>query len=118
MWRVLADFHLFLVVNMVRRDSEEKAPEIIQTVCAEFLNLRPQVLGNLDFDRVVEQAVNTMAPTLLLKNKSRAAAGLEQIARRLLVLGRLAGGLPPREQEAPEQEGWPVFGEVLQGQPT
>jgi flagellar biosynthesis protein FlhG len=117
MRRILADFHLFLVVNMVRRDSEEKAPEIIQTVCAEFLNLRPQVLGTLDFDHVVERAVNRMAPTLLLQKKSRAAAGLEQIARRLQVLGRLAGGVPPREQEEWVQERWPVFGGVLQGQP-
>lgn len=116
--RILADFHLFLVVNMVRRDSEEKAPEIIQTVCGEFLNLRPQVLGNLDFDRVVEEAVNRMAPTLLLQKKSRAAAGLEQIARRLLVLGRLAVEVPPQQQEEREPERWPVFPGVLQGQPT
>jgi flagellar biosynthesis protein FlhG len=119
MRRVLADFHLFLVVNMVRRESEEKAPEIIQTVCSEFLNLRPQVLGTLDFDHVVEQAVNRLAPTILLQKRSRAAAGLEQIARRLQVLGRLAGAVPARErQEILEQDRWPAFGRALQGQPT
>jgi flagellar biosynthesis protein FlhG len=118
MRRVLEDFHLFLVVNMVRGEGEEKCPEIIQTVCSEFLNLRPQILGTLDFDYVVEQAVNRMTPQLLLKNNSRAAMGLEQMAKRLMVLGRLAGRDNHSErQEKPEKARWPAF-KVLQGQAT
>lgn len=118
MRQVLEDFHLFLVVNMVREEGEEKAPGIIQTVCSEFLHLRPQILGSLDYDAVVEQAVNRMAPQLLLHRKSRAAAGLEQMARRLMVLGRLAGGMTsPKRQERREKQPWPAFA-VLQGQAT
>jgi flagellar biosynthesis protein FlhG len=115
MRRVLEDFHLFLVVNMVRDETEEKSPEIIQTVCSEFLTLRPQILGTLDFDVVVEHAINRMAPELLLKKRSRAAAGLEQMARRLLVLGRLAGGVKEADAELPEKSSLPVWREAFQG---
>ncbi|MDI6853543.1 MAG: P-loop NTPase [Deltaproteobacteria bacterium] len=89
--RILDDFQLFLVVNMVRAEGEERSPEIIRTVCSEYLRLRPQILGTLDYDPVVEQAVNRTAPQLLLHGKSQAAAGLLQMAKRLLVLGRLSG---------------------------
>ncbi len=114
MRRVLEDFHLFLVVNMVRDETEEKSPEIIQTVCSEFLALRPQILGTLDFDAVVEHAVNRMAPELLLKKRSRTAAGLEQMARRLLVLGRLAGGVKTVDAEHSEKLRVPVWREAFQ----
>ena len=118
MRRVLEDFHLFLVVNMVRSEGEEKSPEIIQTVCSEFLNLRPQILGTLEFDYVVEQAVNRITPHLLLQSKSRAAMGLEQMAKRLMVLGRLAGrDYAAQPQEKPEKTRWPAL-KVLQGQAT
>jgi flagellar biosynthesis protein FlhG len=116
MKRVLDDFQLFLVVNMVRAEGEEKSPEIIRTVCSEFLRLHPQILGTLDYDPVVEQAVNRMAPQLLLHSKSQAAAGFLHMAKRLLALGRLAGrsyALKPPENL--EKEEWPAF-TLLQGQ--
>ncbi|MBW1990546.1 MAG: P-loop NTPase [Deltaproteobacteria bacterium] len=115
--RVLEDFHLFLVVNMVQQEGEEKSPEIVQTVCAEFLRLRPQILGTLDYDPVVEQVVNRMEPRLLLQGKSRAVAGLERMAQRLLVLGRLAGGYVPEPQAEPDKTPRPAL-KVLCGQAT
>jgi flagellar biosynthesis protein FlhG len=115
MQRVLDDFQLFLVVNMVRAEGEEKSPEIIRTVCSEFLCLRPQILGTLDYDPVVEQAVNRTAPQLLLHSKSQAGAGLLQMAKRLLALGRLAGrDFALKHPEKQEKEGWPAF-TLLQG---
>jgi len=100
-WQALPE--LLERLNMVQQEGEEKSPEIVQTVCAEFLRLRPQILGTLDYDPAVEQVVNRMEPRLLLQGKSRAVAGLERMAQRLLVLGRLAGGYVPEPQAEPDK---------------
>ena len=55
-------FEIFLVVNMVKTELDRKAGQIIQKVCADFLDLRPQIFGSLVYDPEVEKAVNQMLP--------------------------------------------------------
>jgi flagellar biosynthesis protein FlhG len=87
--QVLWDFRVFLVVNMVKNRADLKSPEIIQSVCADFLGVEAEVLGHLEFDPAVEAAVNQMLPFPLQEKKSRAAASLQDIALRVLKASRL-----------------------------
>jgi flagellar biosynthesis protein FlhG len=88
--QALWDFHLFLVVNMVRNNADRKAPEIIRSVCRDFLNIQPDIMGEVLFDPGVEAAISQMVPFPLHQKKSKAMAGLEQIALTLVRQSRLA----------------------------
>lgn len=83
-------FEIFLVVNMVKTELDRKAGQIIQKVCADFLNLRPQILGSLVYDSEVEKAVNRMLPFPVRSLDSPAALGLQHIAVQVLKESNLA----------------------------
>jgi flagellar biosynthesis protein FlhG len=83
-------FEIFLVVNMVKTELDRKAGQIIQKVCADFLNLRPQIFGSLVYDPEVEKAVNMMLPFPMRCLESPAAKGLQHIASQLLKESNLA----------------------------
>lgn len=103
--RVLWDFNLFLVVNMVKSASDLKATEIIRSVCQDFLCIQPEILGAVSYDLAMEAVANQMVPSYLEQKKSKAAAGLEQIALKLVKESRLpksAWQLEPPDQEATE----------------
>ena len=95
------EFHLYLLVNMVKSRQDLKAAEIIQAVCQDFLSVEPQVLGHLVYDPAVETAVNQMTPFPLLYRKSKATASLQQIANEFLMSCRLATHLSPRLEPSP-----------------
>jgi flagellar biosynthesis protein FlhG len=97
--QMLWDFRVFLVVNMVKSQVDLKAPEIIQSVCADFLKVETEVLGHLEFDPAVEDAVNQMLPFSLGQKRSRALSALQDIAQRVLKVSRL-----PRSPWVPEAE--------------
>jgi flagellar biosynthesis protein FlhG len=82
---LLNEFQLFLVVNMVRQDSDLQAARIIEKVCGSFLSVTPQILGNLSFDPEIEKAVNQMVPFPLNRQTSPAALDLKEIALSLLM---------------------------------
>jgi flagellar biosynthesis protein FlhG len=102
--RALWDFQLFLIVNMVKSNSDLKSPEIIHAVCNDFLGIQPQILGQLIFDPAVEASVNQMVPFPADHKKSKAAQGLQQIVLRIIKESRLPkpGWLTNRER--PEDE--------------
>ncbi len=106
--QALWDFHLFLVVNMVKSNADLKAPEIIQSVCQDFLNIQPDIMGNVLFDPGVEAAISHMVPFPIHQKKSKAMVGLDQIALRIVKQSRLPrlswGGAP----EAVEEEAMPL----------
>jgi flagellar biosynthesis protein FlhG len=87
--QALWDFQVFLVVNMVKNHQDLKSPEIIQTVCQDFLKIQPQILGEVPYDPVVEAAVNQMLPYPLQHKKGRATAALQEIAQAVLKQSRL-----------------------------
>ena len=88
--RILEDFQLYLVVNMVKSDQDLKSVQIIRSVCADFLSIQPQVLSHLPFDPTVDIAINQMSPQTLFAKKNRTGAALEKLARELLFSCRLA----------------------------
>jgi flagellar biosynthesis protein FlhG len=84
MTQVLQDFHLFLVVNMVKRPADLKYAEIIGSLCQDYLSIQPEIMGHVLFDPGVVPAINQMIPFPVYQKKSRAMAGLDQAAKRLV----------------------------------
>jgi flagellar biosynthesis protein FlhG len=99
--RVLDEFHLYLVVNMVKNDQDLKSVQIIKSVCADFLSLHPQMLGHLPFDAAVEYAINQMSPQALFQKKSQAGSALKQMSRAFLFSSRLTKSVTPQLKPAP-----------------
>jgi flagellar biosynthesis protein FlhG len=99
--RVLDEFQLYLVVNMVKSDQDLKSVQIIKSVCADFLSLPPQLLGHLPFDPAVEFAINHMSPQTLFKKKSQAGSALKQMARAFLFSSRLTRSVIPQFKPVP-----------------
>lgn len=93
-------FEIFFVVNMVKTELDRKAGQIIQKVCADFLNLRPQMFGSLMYDPEVEKAVNQMLPFPTRSMDSPAAMGLKHIAWQVLKEANIAGQTEPSQQTA------------------
>jgi flagellar biosynthesis protein FlhG len=81
---LLKDFHIFLVVNMVKGERDFQAGLIVEKVCASFLSLKTRVLGRLSYDPAVEGAVNQMMPFPLNHEKTQAAKDLDKIAHLIL----------------------------------
>ena len=82
--RVLRDFHLFLVLNMVQSNGDLKYAEIINSMCLDFLSIEPEIMGYVPFDSGVDPAISQMIPFPLYQRKSKAMAALNQIALRLV----------------------------------
>ena len=90
-------FEIFLVVNMVKTELDRKAGQIIQKVCADFLDLHLEIFGSLVYDPEVEKAVNQMLPFPVRSLDSPAAMGLQYIATQLLKESNLEEvGAPPK----------------------
>jgi flagellar biosynthesis protein FlhG len=99
--RIIDGFHLYLVVNMVKNDQDLKSLQIIKSVCADFLNLHPQMLGHLPSDPAVEYAINQMSPQALFQKKSRAGSALKQMSRAFLFSSRLSRAVTPQLNPVP-----------------
>ena len=74
--QALWDFQLFLVVNMVKSNADLKAPEIIRSVCRDFLNIQPEIMGHVLFDSGVEAAINQMVPFPPAPEKEQSYGGV------------------------------------------
>jgi flagellar biosynthesis protein FlhG len=106
--QALWDFQLFLVVNMVKSNADLKAPEIIRSVCRDFLNIQPEIMGQVLFDPGVEAAISQMVPFPLHRKKSKAMVGLDQIALKLVTQSRLPRVGRSGAREASEGEDLPL----------
>jgi flagellar biosynthesis protein FlhG len=106
--QALWDFHLFLVVNMVKSNADLKAPEIIRSVCRDFLNIQPDIMGQVLFDSGVEAAISQMVPFPLHQKKSKAMVGLNQIALTLVRHSRLPRVASSGAREASDEEAFPL----------
>jgi flagellar biosynthesis protein FlhG len=115
--RVLEDFQIFLVVNMVKSASDLKAAEIIQAVSQDFLHIQPKQLGHLVFDPVVETAVNQMTPFPLLQKKGKAVEILHQMALKLVLESRIPKANWGAESETLEETDLADSGKALLAQP-
>jgi hypothetical protein len=71
-----------------------RSPEIIQSVCEDFLNIQPEILGHVFYDPVVELAINRMAPALLQDRSNRMVKCMEQIAKKMMRLSHQSQNAP------------------------
>ncbi len=53
--QLLRNFQVLLVTNMAKTDQDVRAAEIVQLTCTDFLHIKPQILGLLPFDLMVER---------------------------------------------------------------
>jgi flagellar biosynthesis protein FlhG len=84
--QMLRNFQVLLVTNMAKTDQDVRSAEIVQSTCDDFLHIKPQIIGLLPFDPIVEQAVNQMKPTLINQRDNPILRGLDQIAKRMVQL--------------------------------
>jgi len=87
--RVLREFHLFLVINMVKSNTDLKYAEIIASMCQDFLGIKPAIMGHVPFDSQVDPAISQMMPFPLYQKSSKAMAELDQTALRLVKESRI-----------------------------
>ena len=81
---IIKPYRLFLVPNMVKNEQDLRSPEIIQSVCEDFLNIKPEILGHVFYDPMVELAINRMTPAMLQDRSNRMIKCMEQIAKKLM----------------------------------
>jgi flagellar biosynthesis protein FlhG len=113
--KVLHEFQVFLVANMVKTDQDFRSAEIIQKVCADFLNIKPPILGRLPFEPLVERAVNQIVISLLYRRDNKFLRGLDEIAKRMVHLANLpATVLSPEEKNSAQSASPAVLKETLQ----
>jgi hypothetical protein len=93
---------------MVKSNADLKAPEIIHSVCRDFLNIQPEIMGHVLFDSGIEAAISQMVPFPLHRKKSKAMVGLDQIALKLVTQSRLPRACWSGAQEASEEEALPL----------
>jgi flagellar biosynthesis protein FlhG len=111
---VLQDFQVFLVTNMVKTEQDARSAEIIQKVCADFLNITPPILGSLPFDPLVEKAVNKMAISLLYQRDNKFLESLVEIANRMVCLAQFPAGLSPEKKDPAQKTSSGILKETLQ----
>ncbi|MDI6853212.1 MAG: P-loop NTPase [Deltaproteobacteria bacterium] len=111
---LLQEFKVFLVTNMVKTEQDARSAEIIQKVCADFLNITPPILGSLPFDPLVEKAVNRMALPLLYQKKNPFLKSLDEIANRMVCLPRSSTALPSEKENSASKTSSGLLKETLQ----
>ena len=86
---IIKPYRLFLVPNMVKNEQDLRSPEIIRSVCEDFLNIKPEILGHVFYDPVVEVAINRMSPALLQERTNKIGKCFEQISKKMMILSHL-----------------------------
>jgi len=82
--RIIKFYRLFLVTNMVKNEQDLRSPEIIQSVCEDYLNIKPEILGHIFYDPMVELAINQMDPSLFQERSNRVVKCFDQIAKKVV----------------------------------
>ena len=82
---IINNFHLYLISNMVKKNKDRKASEIIKTVCEKYLNLdQVTVLGNIPYDSQIEECVARMNPAFMTNTKSQSALEFYQLVNSVI----------------------------------
>lgn len=110
---LLREYRIFLVANMVKSNTDLKSPEIIQSVCADFLSLQPEIMGHVSYDTAIEAAVTHISQFPLSHKRSKAAGDLAEIALKVVK----SRWLVPQATAVPEVEPEPEI-EALVNQPS
>ncbi len=82
---IINNFQLYLISNMVKKDKDHKASEIIRTVCQKYLNLNHiTLLGNIPYDSQIEECVARMNPAFMTNTKSQSALEFYQLVNSVI----------------------------------
>ncbi|MEA2109602.1 MAG: P-loop NTPase [Pseudomonadota bacterium] len=82
---IISNFHLYLISNMIKKDKDRKASEIIRTVCRKYLNLgQVTLLGNIPYDSQIEECVARMNPAFMTNTKSQSALEFYQLVNSII----------------------------------
>ncbi len=74
-----------LIVNMVRERKETNVGRIVQNVTNDYLGISPEILGYVNYDRVLESSVNNMKGYLTNCVDSMAGSCFYDIAHKLII---------------------------------
>ena len=102
--RLLADYHIHLLINMVKSNADLKVPEILRSVCTDFLNLHPEIMGYVPYDPVIEDAINSMRILPWGEQKSKAADPLAHLALKIIKESMLPPSASQTQVRAPAEE--------------
>jgi flagellar biosynthesis protein FlhG len=113
MQRLLEEYQILLVVNMVKSERDTLSGLIIREVASKYLALQPEILGHISHDLAVEAAVNLMIPFPLDKDECKPARDLRVIAQKVLEIscqpdGESQGEVQPASENL-EREDWDRF---------
>jgi flagellar biosynthesis protein FlhG len=73
-----------IVTNMASKNSGKAASAVVQTVCQKYLLLDAVNLGNVGYDKLIDQAVSNMISLTGLHQSSEALLGTYDLAQNLL----------------------------------
>ena len=83
--KIISDFHLYIIANMVKTDRDRKAAEIIKTVIHKYLNIEQvSVLGSIPFDPQIEESVGRMKPAFMTSENSHSSFGFYELVYALI----------------------------------
>jgi flagellar biosynthesis protein FlhG len=108
--KMLKDYQIYLVANMVKSNSDLAALQIINSVCTDFLTISPEIMGHVTFDPAIEAAVNHMNMLPLHDKKSKSGADLANLASKIIHESRWR----PQAAAAAEEEDLAVKNLVTQ----
>jgi len=111
--RMLRDYQIYLVVNLVKSRADLASPEIIHSICTDFLNLKPEILGQVSFDPAIEAAVDHLSMSPIYEKKSKAAADLNRIAQRIIEATLWRPQVSPAEEKEMEFPAEPLEAQPL-----
>jgi flagellar biosynthesis protein FlhG len=87
---LLSEYHLFLMINMVKNNNDLRYVDIISSLCEDFLHINPGIIGYVPFDPGIEPALRQEIPWRFSYHKeSPALAELNQTALRLVSESRV-----------------------------
>lgn len=73
-----------LITNMARNGRDGNAGRIVQMVAEKYLNISAQEVGMLEFDPLIEEMINKMAPIAELPKYSRSNISADRIVQKLV----------------------------------
>ncbi len=85
---IINDFHLYLIVNLVKTERDRNASAVIKTVIQKYLNLeRVSLLGTIPYDPLIETAIGRMKPALMSGTDRQSALGFYELVYNLIKHG-------------------------------
>lgn len=104
--KLISDFNLHLVANMVKTNKDKKAAEIIKTVIQKYLNIEHvSLLGSISFDQQIEDSIALMKPAFMNNTNNQSSLEFYEMVYNLIKqsnptnhVDNIAALIPDRQQ--------------------